>query len=1001
MVMTMKNKSRKNERNPLKEKREYSYVIDSFGGLDLLSPDGKSADSRFPYLVNMYRDRRKGSGIETFPGYRALPKQLGDGAERVYGLYAHTFEGKDYLLVHKGGGLYIFSAEARDCEERLSPLIALAERESTGFSYGGVFYLLDGESCIRVTSPTEATVLGDREWTEEMKEAGLYPETAAYIPTAFENGAAREPLSLLTDYYDLKHTLTPDTPTDRGHGLLLGHTTYLGEEALEVYGFEKGRKLAFVPETGEYQGKELPIRIIAPGAFSGSEIETVVLSPAVKLIDGIEETNLGAFYSCKSLKTAILYGVETVGADAFALCPALEKVVFGADATLHATAFYGCTALHSVFTPKVFEGVSAYFGEDVAKHTDTLVAYGKVGETLRFPCMNDVYARIYTLYGGEFEALEGFHSYVGVYDAATVSNEGYTVRTLRSAPLVECYMQHSAGEDFSRYVFITVTESDGLLSYRDRTVSYTIPLPGLAEALTSVTLDGKPLRTAYSEGGYYTLMGEAEGDRTYVKGIRISLPSAFLGERVVSIRALGKEKSYGRDTVFDGYPKYSGSAAGLIAGCRKAAVYDGRIFLSGNPQMPRAIFYSVAAEDGSVYFSPEAYLLLPEDGVADLLAHPSYLAVFLTGGGVRFLTPSGGGYRIAGGFHTERSRGKSLLFGDDPVFLSARGLYGIGEGKVWEESRLGCRSALVSSAFPNEGEPALAEWTGYLAILIDGEIFLADGEAPFTYKGEKQYEFYRLEGLGHYRDDVLCYHHLSCMPLVDPAVDGVALSVLGDEREFTGEVLTGVTGGGVTVAYGYLDGTAYLLDTDGERVGGIFYPATHLLSLGDCLYFASSDGTVSVVNTDKRGISPTVGGKALPVGEGEIHSYYYTFDSHRYPSGFATSYADMGVPHLTKSTVKKSVVLRASCRGGSGFTVYVRCDGGVFEKLADLTAAPLTEFDFTRFSFTLERGRTLPVYEGKKGWVDKQYLILSRGFRSPFAMDSMGYRYTLYARPKG
>ena len=98
MVMTMKNKSRKNERNPLKEKREYSYVIDSFGGLDLLSPDGKSADSRFPYLVNMYRDRRKGSGIETFPGYRALPKQLGDGAERVYGLYAHTFEGKDYLL---------------------------------------------------------------------------------------------------------------------------------------------------------------------------------------------------------------------------------------------------------------------------------------------------------------------------------------------------------------------------------------------------------------------------------------------------------------------------------------------------------------------------------------------------------------------------------------------------------------------------------------------------------------------------------------------------------------------------------------------------------------------------------------------------------------------------------------------------------------------------------------------------------------------------------------
>ena len=142
MVMTMKNKSRKNERNPLKEKREYSYVIDAFGGLDLLSPDGKSADSRFPYLVNMYRDRRKGSGIETFPGYRALPKQLGDGAERVYGLYAHTFEGEDYLLVHKGGGLYIFSAEARDCEERLSPLIALPRGNPQAFPTAVSFIFL-------------------------------------------------------------------------------------------------------------------------------------------------------------------------------------------------------------------------------------------------------------------------------------------------------------------------------------------------------------------------------------------------------------------------------------------------------------------------------------------------------------------------------------------------------------------------------------------------------------------------------------------------------------------------------------------------------------------------------------------------------------------------------------------------------------------------------------------------------------------------------------------
>ncbi len=1047
MVTVMaKNRARQNDKNLSSSKAEYSYSADSFGGVDLTTPDGKCADSRFPFLVNMYRDKEKqnGAAIETFPGYRLLPKCFSEAEGRIYGLFSHSFlvDGEEVacLLVHRGPWLYLLLHEARDKEETLAPLIALAESPSQGFSANGCFYLLDGERIVRVSSPTLAEEMGDEVYTDEMAEEGRLPETNVYIPTAFLNGEAYETRNLLTDYYDVVRTLDEETVFDSDHGLKLRLAVVDGERMLEVYGFEKGRREIFVPTSADYNGETLAIGRIAAGAFTGSAIRRVILSPSVRYIEGDEGFGNGAFYGCEALESAILYGVETVSADAFALCYSLKEVVFGKSVrSIAPTAFYGDSALHSVY----FEGESAaalgyVFGEDVTVFTDCFLAFCEKGDVVRVVCDPELYPKTYTLYGGEYDAITSLEAYEGVWDEESELNVGYAFCAKRAVPVVSVYLRGVTSATASRYLFVTVTEG-GNLPIDGAVKSLTVPLPDLCRAISSVTLDGETLSENESEtAAYYSFNTVRVDGISYCASVRVTLPADGSMGRRIAVRCYGKSGAYASRSIADytsATPRYEGTSLDVIRRCRFASVFSDRVFLGGNPDLPHLLFYSVAPRDshaGEAYFGATAFVAFPQHKgkITSLLSHPDYLAVLKErasyAGSVDQLVKSDGEalghplFAVKGGCGAPASLGKTLFFRDDPVYLSREGLYGISSGDAYEQRRIEKRSYFVDGTLLSEkslASASLVEWKGYLALLVDGRIYLADGDTSVTVNGERQYEWYLLDGIGHYKNEVTVYHHASAYPIrdgvsfADLAVDGKPLSILEDERLCEGEVLSAevLPEGepfGVTVFYTVMHDEEgreryYLLDSRGEKTGGVFYPAVSLLSLGGVLYFGTSDGCLLAFNTDKRGMPLVKDGVEFPVEKDEIHPYWYSFNGRAYRAAFATSFADMGVPHIAKTTVRKSLAIKAKVMPHASFSLAVRTDRTPFHRIGRVVASgAFCDEDFAAKSFvTTERVITL-LAEHERGWVEKQLLFEATVFRAPYGIDSFAYRYTLSGRPK-
>lgn len=87
---------------------------------------------------------------------------------------------------------------------------------------------------------------------------------------------------------------------------------------------------------------------------------------------------------------------------------------------------------------------------------------------------------------------------------------------------------------------------------------------------------------------------------------------------------------------------------------------------------------------------------------------------------------------------------KCINFNDDIVFLSRNGLEGI-SGDISSEQMLSHRSSLVDNRMINESnyfDAQLVEWRGYLLVLIDGVVFLADSRQRFQGLNGFEYEWY-------------------------------------------------------------------------------------------------------------------------------------------------------------------------------------------------------------------------------------------------------------------
>lgn len=412
-----------------------------------------------------------------------------------------------------------------------------------------------------------------------------------------------------------------------------------------------------------------------------------------------------------------------------------------------------------------------------------------------------------------------------------------------------------------------------------------------------------------------------------------------------------------------GFKQSDGTVVNPIKGCTKSCVFDNRVFVSGNPDYPNYVFWcGFNASTGLMeptYFGELNFDTLGQsnEAIAALQPISNVLGVFKRSaeqdGAVYYLVPQlteqnvmAKAYSQERGLNGVECLGAAVNFLDDPVFISPLGLEGVGTLSVRYERAIEHRSSLIDPVLTKCDLSAarLVVWQGWLFILCDGgKAFLADSRQLYTHPLTKtmQYEWYPLEGIGQYVDQ------------------------------------TQTTDSEGTV-------------TDPEYKGGAFSPACAVAVVDDNVYFGTEHGDLFSFNFDKR------------TEYGDFAHTDYNFDGRRYISGVATKMDNGGVPHLTKSTVKKSVICKFRSMPHSAARIKVRTNKSQYRDIARVNSAFFTfdDVDFGDFTFSPTNTPLTVIPEKEKKWIEKQYYVFSDEFERPFSLVYLAYRYVIAGRYK-
>ena len=510
----------------------------------------------------------------------------------------------------------------------------------------------------------------------------------------------------------------------------------------------------------------------------------------------------------------------------------------------------------------------------------------------------------------------------------------------------------------------------------------------------------------------------------------------------------------------------------LITDCTIATIYDNRVFLSGNPNYPNHIFY--AARNSTGYVDPSYFGILNymQDGVGvapitGMITVADTLMVLKDDtqqdGSTYFHTPTQTNdsiqpviYPSSQGLSGIGCLGACINFLDDPIFISRLGVEAVGQLSVRYERANEHRSSLIDAKIVNMdlSSAVVAEWNGYLLVLVDGCIFMADSRQRYTHAiGVNQYEWYYIENVGVYKgqypeykyatqiaeelqgktvkyctkckkskNECTCGNddHIIEIPIM--LAENVYFMNTHETLNLTGQVVNPPDDYGKETARVFTEGVAveidgleytvgvyytvhevydifsgdlvryeaYLCEGKGEYIGGVFQKATTIRDMFDNIYFGTKNGVVCSFNFDKRN------------SEGEIEPRWYTFDNRTIYSGCATKMDCCGIPHLTKNTVKKSTVIKTKSFRSSSAKIKVRTNKKPYTQIARINNSLFSfeDMDFTDFTFNTTEQSLFAVKEKEKQWVEKQYYIYSDEYMKPFALYYISFRYQVVGRLK-
>ena len=189
--------------------------------------------------------------------------------------------------------------------------------------------------------------------------------------------------------------------------------------------------------------------------------------------------------------------------------------------------------------------------------------------------------------------------------------------------------------------------------------------------------------------------------------------------------------------------------------CTLLTVFDNRVFFSGNPDYPNAIFHSSLEDPRYVsdldYYN-EGMDLSP---VKALVSGNNALWVFKepsqANTTVFYHNPviDNNYGKIYPSTHSSISTGcvaTGINFNDDIVFFSERGMEAI-SGDITTEQLLAHRSSMIDGKLLKENNyknMLLEEWEGYLLVIIDNKVYLADSRQKYQ-NVDVEYEWYYWE----------------------------------------------------------------------------------------------------------------------------------------------------------------------------------------------------------------------------------------------------------------
>ena len=201
----------------------------------------------------------------------------------------------------------------------------------------------------------------------------------------------------------------------------------------------------------------------------------------------------------------------------------------------------------------------------------------------------------------------------------------------------------------------------------------------------------------------------------------------------------------GQDNVIIQFRKTVSGYRSKIDKCTLLEVFDNRVFFAGNPDYPNMLWHC-SLEDPTYCSDLDYY----KEGIDD-----SKIKAIVSGNNALWVMkePSQTNTtifyhnptiddeigKVYPSTHSSISTGcvaTGINFNDDIVFFSERGMEAI-TGDVTTEQTLSHRSTFVDSRLinePNYKNLVLAEWEGYLLVITDNRIYLADSNAEIKYE---------------------------------------------------------------------------------------------------------------------------------------------------------------------------------------------------------------------------------------------------------------------------